>query len=345
MSKTKVIIWGFPLDTHTHSYTHSALYNAFKHLGHDAYWFHHQNYPDPAIFDYSNSLFITEGFADIDIPILSSSTYFVHNAINPGKYLEKDARLVDIRFNVSEINDYNYNMVVDKKELTEIDPVSFYNPKADDSVLGDRYKKGLSGYEALHTIWATNLLPHEINLEDRFIQRENKFYFIGTIGGSPALEMQKVAQTLHELGIPFVHRDPWSNPCTFEENKSYMQKSIISLDVRGSDAYHTNSDGNLELHGKPVTGGNHKKIGFIPCRIIKQMSFGRLPGTNSSAVKDLFGDYVIYNDDESKLPIDCLNFEKNPNHDLIYECMRNVQQNHTFINRANAILKVFNKEV
>ena len=62
-------------------------------------------------------------------------------------------------------------MVVGKKELVEIDPVSFYNPKADDSVLGDRYKKGLSGYEALHTIWATNLLPHEINFEDRFLPR------------------------------------------------------------------------------------------------------------------------------------------------------------------------------
>ena len=124
-----------------------------------------------------------------------------------------------------------------------------------------------------------------------------------------------------------------------------MQKSIISLDVRGSDAYHGNSDGNIELHGKPVTGGNHKKIGFIPCRTIKQISFGRLPGTNSSSVKEVFGDYVIYNDDESQLPIDCLEFEKNPDHDLMYEAMRFVKENHTFINRAEAILKVFNKEV
>jgi hypothetical protein len=194
-------------------------------------------------------------------------------------------------------------------------------------------------------IWATDLLPSEFNFDDRFILREDRFYFIGTLGGSPSLEMQKVVNTLNQLNIPFGHINPWTNPCTFEENKMYMQKSIISLDVRGSDHYHTNSGGKLETNGKPVTGGNHKKIGFIPCRTIKQISYGRLPGTNSQAVKDLLGDYVIYNDNESQLPIDCLEFEKNPDRELILEGMKHVQENHTFINRANCIIKVYNKEV
>ena len=194
-------------------------------------------------------------------------------------------------------------------------------------------------------IWATDLLPHEFNFDDRFIPTEDKFYFIGTLGGSPTLEMQRVAETLNKLNIQFVHINPWANPCSFEENKNYLQKSIISLDVRGSDHYHTNSGGKLETNGKPVTGGNHKKIGFIPCRTIKQISYGRHPGTNSQAVKKLLGDYVIYNDDESQLPIDCLNFEKNPDRELILEGMKHVQENHTFLNRANCILKVYNREV
>ena len=343
--KPKVIVWGFPLDTHTHSYTHASLHKAFTYLGYETYWFHDDNHPDPSAFDYSDSLFITEGFADGKIPILKSSVYFVHNAVNPGKYLEKDARLIDIRFNVSEINDDNYDMVVNKNDLTEIDKVSFYNSSADDSVLGDKFRKGLSGYEALHTIWATNLLPHEFNFEDRFITRENRFYFVGTLGGSPALEMQKIASSLQKMGIEFVHRNPWQNPCTFDENRQYMQKSIISLDVRGTDYYHTNSGGKLEVHGKPVTGGNHKKIGFIPCRTLKQISYGRLPGTNSKAVKDLLGNYVIYNDNEEQLPYDLIEFEKNIDTDLVHDAMKHVQENHTFINRANVILKVFNKEV
>lgn len=345
MSKTKVIIWGLPLYTHTHSFIHASFYKAFKHLGYDTYWFHAGNYPDPIVFDYSNCLFFSEGYADDKIPHNETSTYFIHNAINPSKYIENGLRLIDVRFNVREINDLNYSFVLDRAKLKEVDSVTLYDANANDDVLADAKKKGISGYEAVYMMWATNLLPEEFDFEERFLKREDKFYFVGTLGGSPALEMQRVVDTLNKLNIPFININPWQTPLDFEKNMELLKKSIISLDVRGSDAYHTNSDGRMEVNGKPVTGGNHKKIGYIPCRLLKQISYGRMPGTNSTAVRDLLGDYVIYNDDESQLPIDCLEFEKNPDHDLVYEAMRFVKENHTFINRAKAILKVFNKEV
>jgi hypothetical protein len=345
MSKLKVVIWGLPLYSHTHSFIHASFYKAFQHLGHETYWFHSGNHPDPSVFDYSNCLFFSEGFADEGIPLNDTSTYFVHNSVDPSKYVNKGLRLVDIRFNVKEINDLNYSFVLDKTKLKNIDSVTLYDANADDTVLADEKKKGVSGYEAVYMMWATNLLPEEFNFEDRFLKRDNKFYFVGTLGGSPALEMQKVVTTLQQLNIEFVNFNPWQTPLNFEQNMELMKKSVISLDVRGSDSYHTNSGGLLEVNGKPVTGGNHKKIGYIPCRLLKQISYGRMPGTNSTAVRDLLGDYVIYNDDESQLPIDCLRFEKNPNNDLVYEAMKHVQENHTFINRANALAKIFNKEV
>ena len=36
----KIIIWGHPLHSHTHSYIHNAFYIAFKYLGYNNYWFH-----------------------------------------------------------------------------------------------------------------------------------------------------------------------------------------------------------------------------------------------------------------------------------------------------------------
>ena len=87
MPKQKVIIWGYTLDSHTHSYIHGAWYKTFKHLGYDTYWFHDQNYP--VGFDYSNALFITEGYAEKNIPLVESSTYFVHICVNPQKYLKR----------------------------------------------------------------------------------------------------------------------------------------------------------------------------------------------------------------------------------------------------------------
>jgi hypothetical protein len=59
--KPKIIIWGFPLDTHTHSYIHAAWLKTFKFLGYEAYWFHDANYPEN--FDYKNCLFISEEYA------------------------------------------------------------------------------------------------------------------------------------------------------------------------------------------------------------------------------------------------------------------------------------------
>jgi len=184
MSKTKVIIWGFPLYSHTHSFIHASLYKAFNHLGYETYWFHSENYPDSSTFDYSNCLFFSEGYADTNIPLNESSTYFIHNSVEPSKYVNKGLRLVDVRFNVREINDLNYSFVLDKDKLKNIDSVTLYDSEANDSVLANDRRKGITGYEAVYMIWATNLLPEEFNFEDRFLTRENKFYYIGSLGGS-----------------------------------------------------------------------------------------------------------------------------------------------------------------
>lgn len=334
--KPKIIIWGFPLDTHTHSYIHAAWYKTFKFLGYETYWFHDENYPQN--FDYENCMFISEEYAAKNIPIKKNSTYFIHNAINPSKYLDVGSRLIDIRFNVYQINDVNYKLYVDKSKLIIIDDVTFYNPKADDSVLADQWEKGVSGYEAIHMTWATDLLPHEFNFEDRFIQRNQEYYHVGSINGSNIKEMQKVVAALQNLNIPFIHIDPWRNPVSFEDGKKYMQVSKLSLDVRGTQIKEY-------VNGKPGNGSDHKNIGYIPCRSFKAISYGRLTATNSKAVKDLFGDYVVYNDDEYLLVYDTIEAEQKNNSDLILESMNWVKNNHTYINRVNSLMKVYNQEV
>ena len=54
----KIVIWGYPLNSHTHSYIHSSFYKAFKHLGHDVYWFHDDEYPED--FNYDDCVLLTE---------------------------------------------------------------------------------------------------------------------------------------------------------------------------------------------------------------------------------------------------------------------------------------------
>lgn len=333
--KPKIIVWGFPLHSHTHSYIHACWIKVFKYLGYETFWFHDGDYPKD--FDYNNSLFISEEYAADNIPIVKNSTYFIHNAIRPSKYLDRGARLIDIRFNVYNINDVNYKLVVDKTKLVKIDDVTYYNPQADDSVLADKWEKGVSGYEALHMSWATDLLPHEFNFNDRFIARDNAYYHVGSICDSNKNEMIKVAQALRDINIPTIHVDPWIHPVSFSDAQKLVQKSFIALDVRGTEIKPI-------VNGKPGNGGDHKHIGYIPCRTFKAISYGRFTGTNSIAVKELFGDYIAYNDNEYDLVYDVINLEKQNNQDRLLESMKYVQAKHTYINRAEALLRIFNNE-
>ena len=80
MSLTKVIIWGYPLHSHTHSYIHYAWEKTFKHLGYEVYWFDDNNYPSINNFEYKiKKREVTFGRAndklnvDIDLSNLISS--------------------------------------------------------------------------------------------------------------------------------------------------------------------------------------------------------------------------------------------------------------------------------
>ena len=108
----KIVIWGYPLNSHTHSYIHSSFYKAFKHLEHDVYWFHDDEYPED--FDFDDCVFLTEGFADKNIPLRETSTYYVHVCVNPKKYLGKVKKLIDVRYLQESMDNDNYDFVLDR---------------------------------------------------------------------------------------------------------------------------------------------------------------------------------------------------------------------------------------
>lgn len=329
MHFNKVVIWGYPLHTHTHSYIHASWVKVFKHLGYETHWFHDDNFPKD--FDFRNTMFITEGYADKHVPVNDSSIYFVHIAIDPTKYLSKGARLIDIRFNVDYINDLNYSYSVNRNELQKIDECAYFLANADDSVLADSFRRGISGYEALYLSWATDLLPHEINLDSRYHPRERSFYFIGTIGENNASQLGRLNEFLTGVSIPFYHVDPWSRPLSFEDTMALTKKSYIAPDIRGCLI-------RKNVNGKPDTGVDHKNTGYIPCRVFKNISYGQLGATNSLAVKKLFGDLIVYSHDERELGEMCERHSKD--YDFIEKQMQHVRDSHTFINRANSLLQI-----
>jgi hypothetical protein len=89
-----------------------------------------------------------------------------------------------------------------------------------------------------------------------------------------------------------------------------------------------------------LRGDWHRECGYIPCRVFKNISYGRLTGTNSENVKKFFGDFVIFNENPSELYHDLIKSEKEKNTKLIRESILFVKENHTYKNRIENLLKL-----
>lgn len=323
----KVIIWGYPLYSHTHSFIHAGWFKAFKSLNYETYWFDNENYPID--FDFTNCLFISEGFADNNIPINNKSIYIIHICKEPKKYLEKGARLIDLRHNLKFIQDFSYDYVMKKEILEKIDEVSYYEKNASDLALRQKFRNNISGYEALYISWATDLLPDEILYKNIFIPKENNIYYIGSYWSANYKEINQFKTICSNNNINFIIRDPWKEKTTFEENKKLIQISYMAPDIRGSG---------VTCHESDEEKCNHLSTGFIPCRIFKNISYGQLGITNSETVNNLFEQKLIYNKNLEDLFYNAKKQLKN--FSLIKEQMNFVKERHTYINRINSILTI-----
>ena len=330
----KVIIWGYPLDSHTHSYVHYCWNKTFRALGYDTYWFHDNNYPSINDFDYTNVIFITEGKCDNNIPLFESNMYIVHACINPYKYINFGARLVDLRYHVKYLHDSTYDYNLDERINNNIvqkiseNSLTYYESNASPNELNKNYNKGnIKPYEAIYMFWATDLLPEEIVYEDRFIEPKNPYEmtFVGSIGSGNQNEINRYFTGCQQNNIIINRIDPWQHPVSFKEAQDLVRKSIVAPDIRGA--------------GDPQS--NHKEIGYIACRLFKNISYGKVGVTNSKRVKEIFGTNVLYHENETEIVNICLQNYKN--YDYILKQMKWVCENHTYVNRVNDLLELISK--
>lgn len=316
----KVIIWGYPFGSHTHSYIHDGYYRAFKYLGYDTYWFDDNNHP--INFDYNNCLFITEGFADKKIPILETSTYCVMYCPDPSKY-EKAKKYIDVRSSAINFKDHIYEYSIDNGRCQQIGPTCYYEPATNGTIQfkNSHVHKEMKDFDKFYLGWCTNLLPHEINLDWRFKTRENAIYFCGTLSDSGICEnmsnWRDFIKTCQENGIQFKHNCPWQRSLSTEQVINYTQRSYMMPDIRGPE---------------------HIRTGIITCRLFKSISYGQLGLTNSKAMYEAMGKLAIY--DHNPIILFRKGIEELKNYNLIAEQMEYVRHHHTYINRIHSLLSI-----
>lgn len=299
----KIIIWGYPLHTDTLSYVWNGFYRAFKHLGYEVYWFNDNDYPKD--FDWTNCVFLCEEYKSKNIPINSQSDYLVHTCINPERF-NGVRRLVDLRYSCDyQDHDVNYKYVLDRYKNTNIGPSAWYEKNNGDKI---------------YLAWATNLLPHEINFEDRFAERTNDFYFIGT-KYSGKYENESVLNQFTDIckrnNIACHHINPWVSPVSDEENQKLISKSFLAPDLRGPQ---------------------NVSCGYIPCRIFKHISYDQLGLTNSRAVYSALNEQVIYHPNIEALFDLGVQFRKD--YPRILRQMAEVKEYHTYINRIQSLRNI-----
>lgn len=165
--------------------------------------------------------------------------------------------------------------------------------------------------------WATDLLPDEIeaNKKKLLVEPRNYCIWIGTIGDG-------LFGNIHEL-TPF-----------FTACKENNIKIITRLQISVEESM------NLTMNScmaPAIVGTWQSKAKYIPCRIFKNISYGKMGITNSEAVYDLFEHKIVYNPDTYQLFFDAKKRLETMTVAELHEQMDFVKNKHTYINRIQTL--------
>lgn len=309
----KFMIWGHKLHTHTNSYVYYGYLKAFEYLGYAPFWFDNSDIEKVKDFDFNDTIIFTEGQVDQYVPLRKDVKYILHHC-NIEKYINNGCRIINLCNYLEPCErGISINYGPDKRISFVQSPIQGTVEKIKDFCFWDEQNM------AVYQPWATDLLPSEID-------ENNPIMF------NPNLrEVNYIGSTNHDNIAPKFHA--FAHCCqqnmknikvfakvSFEENKKLIQDSYISVDIRGDW---------------------HQECGYIPCRIWKNISYGKPIGTNSVHIKNILGDHVIFNNDPYMLYFETESKYASLTKEQIRQNMLYVKENHTYINRVKNILQIW----
>jgi hypothetical protein len=318
----KIIVWGAKYDTgHTQAYTFGAFVKAAKYLNEEVYWLDDRDNVDATFFD--NSLIITENQIGTrnpvskNLPLRKSSTYMIHCLGNqnmsdrpePSYYLNGVGRLIDFRFSLTGKgwSDQLWKYTYEPEKYTCIsDKVSYL-------------EKGLE-YDNFYSMWATDLMPNEIDFEDRHTPwiEPKHIFFTGTIRDDNYDQFEPFIRACKERNVAFYYNNVWQNVLTIEQIKKASLEAFLAPDIR------------------PIS---HVNSGYIPCRVFKTISYGQLATTNSKGIYQFFDHEIAFHEDPYHMFFVAFDKRNDPKtKDLILNQMKIVKEKHTHANRVRDII-------
>lgn len=180
--------------------------------------------------------------------------------------------------------------------------------------------------KAIDIYWGTDLLPHEIEQNKHEAKALNTnsrvVHWVGSIQGgefSNESELHAFASAAESQGLSFKTWGGFSHATKVsrEENVKLIRESYMA---------------------PTIVGAWQRRVGYIPERIFKNISYGHYGVTNSEAINRLFGDKLICNHDTKQLFFDAKERLSKISVGQLYDLMDEVAKKHTYINRIDQLL-------
>ncbi len=291
-----------------HSHTHSYIHGAFIKA------FQHLGYKtlwlddsdDISGIDFEGTLFLTEGQVDSKIPLKDDCFYLLHYPRDSKYTCINKKNIIYLYVHRQPIFDNNTDCIPIPNNK-----FCFFNNN-----------------NILVIPWATDLLPNEINnninkVKNGEINSKNRILnFIGM----PLHEWDLVFKYCKNNNIQYKQVGGFSqNNVNYNENMHLIQQSIIAPAVQCQ----------LQLDER-----------YIPCRIFKNISYGKMGMTNNPLVSDLFDNKILYNsniDELLKLGLEFENKTLEEKNNILIPLMEYVKDSHTYLNRIELIFWYFNE--
>jgi len=309
----KVVIWGHKIGTHTHSYVHFGYWRAAEYLGYEVEWYDDDD--DVSNVDFSESIFITEHNVCKNMPILEDCAYFNHNADLPFGLSDRDTsyRLTHARY-------FNFVYFADRwnpadniiwpsdDDLQKISLHHYYHPKT----------------KTITTMWATDLLPDEIDQvePELFDETKDSIYFVGTPNGQNIIQFKNICE---QNGKYFRNPGGWSGIYSnsapdINQNIQMVRDSYISVDIR--DSPHL-------IQGR-----------YYPCRLFKNISYGKWTGSNHPEIADVFGEHFTVDSNLENLYEKLVEDSRNCTEDKMRSAMSFIRDGHTYVSRLKDMFAI-----
>ncbi|VVB52933.1 Uncharacterised protein [uncultured archaeon] len=298
MSYQKVVMWGFHPQHQYDTYSHilEGFYRAYKHMGKEVEWLDRQSNIEGRKFE--NTLFISEHQVANTMPLHSSNFYAVHNMFGGKKETLDHLN----GMNVLHYGVYTMNHYKDHGEVRWLDQFSPFYPEK----------------RVIEILWATDLLPHEIEANKAQAKVFNASSREINWVGSGRRTLDAFGRAVREAGMQFNVRGSFGGPVSIEDNVLQIQRSRFS----------------------PVMVDDYQMTHpYIPCRLFKNISYGVFPVTNSKCVHDYMGKATVFEENGYNLFHKAERELPGKNIHELYGMMDMVGRLHTYINRAQVMLE------